>query len=159
MSTHKNNTTPEDSSRSAISYSKPHHIPIPNGRTQPWHKTIGSQLADGTGRLFQELKKIIHDDIKYTQLNVKFAAWSELLGHPFYWLLWTHILEKGQDNAFLRFSSATLCRLALLLLPVPARLKPIFSYYWITVVTYSLPVIFTYGAFANQFSQIWTQCQ
>jgi two-component system CAI-1 autoinducer sensor kinase/phosphatase CqsS len=120
---------------------------------QECHSTL-LDLDISAMNIFKNLQAILNEDVKYTKFNIHFASWSGVIGHPLYWVCWTYYFNES-DNPWLRFSAALLCLGSAFHDKWPTKLQRFFPFYWVLVMTYSLPFLFTYTILANNFELIW----
>lgn len=98
------------------------------------------------------------NSVEASQFVISFAAWTALLTHPLYWYIWTYWFPQPHESVFLRFSSALLAVPLLLRSRWPHAVQRFFPLYWLAVITYILPVLFTYLALWNNFNDVWLLC-
>lgn len=79
-----------------------------------------------------------------------------LIGFPLYYYVWKYLFPQPYENFWLRMTGAAVCLPLLLFKHWPVRWQKYFAIYWLVVLTYGLPFLFTYMLLQNQMSLVWS---
>jgi len=93
-----------------------------------------------------------HKNVPYSRFSVTIAGLSGLIGQPLYWYIWNYVYPQYNDPAWLRFSAAGLCLVALSHSYWPKKFERFFPAVWVFVMMFNLPFLFSYLLYVNNFS-------
>lgn len=92
--------------------------------------------------------------LRFLRFGIVAFAILPVLGHPFYWFVWTYLLPEVRDSLTMRLSAGLLCLPLLFYRQWPVSWQPHLAAYLLLSITYAIPVVFTYLTLLNNFSPI-----
>jgi two-component system CAI-1 autoinducer sensor kinase/phosphatase CqsS len=103
------------------------------------------------GRLVQAVTK----STRYTEGNFIAIGLVGAIGFPAYYVIWGFLFPQPYENLYLRLVGSLMFIPIILIRHWPNGWKSYFPFYWIAVVTYSLPFFFTFMLLRNDASLVW----
>lgn len=124
--------------------------------TAPWCRRIGALLRIALLKLWLRLQLAITESAEYSRPNMVLVGIVAIIGFPGYYIVWTVFFPQPYENLSLRLLGAVLAVPLLLVERVPRSIQHYLPAYWLVVVFYSLPFLFTFMLFKNDLSMIWS---
>jgi len=101
----------------------------------------------------------ISSKIKYNKYLVLSFGTLAFVAHPFYWFWWTYVFPNSYENPYLRICGSLSGLIMLILMLKEEKFKRIIPLYWIFVVIYNLPFLFTFMMIKNHLIEIWLMAE